>query len=63
MGNENEIKELKTRLMEKEREMERQKKETERQMKEMEETISGMKTAEGKQKQNAREERKTVSFC
>ena len=43
--------------------MERQKKETERQMREMEEKMSRMKTAQGEQRQNAREEWKTVSFC
>ena len=49
--------------MEIKREMARQKKETERQMKEMEEKISRMKTVQGERRQNAREERKTVSFC
>ena len=52
--------------MEKERQMERQQEETERQMWEMEEKMSRMKTAEGEQRQNAREKKDTVSsvsFC
>ena len=46
--------------------MERQQEETERQMRKMEQKMSRMKTAEGEQRQNAREEKNTVSsvsFC